>query len=356
MQAIPAQRLQNQHLARPRVGPAGVVEALGAMQAQEYTGGLWAVGLRSTGSTGASIERALSDGEILRTHPMRGTHHFVAREDIRWLIGLFGPLMIGRNARRNRELGLDEKQLAKALDAIARACEGGNHLDRAGVAAVLTRAKVSPAGQRLAHIIYRAELEGLVCSGRRKGKQITIALFDERVPKQKARTREESLADLARRYFTTRGPASEKDFAWWCQLPAADVREAIALAGGALVAESSGGTRLLRGARAAKPAKGPRAYLLPPYDEYTVAYADRSHAGIAPPSARTFNERALLGPNLVLDGQVIGSWRRTTTAKKITIELSPWKKVAAKDRSALEEAATRYAAFLGLEARITYER
>jgi hypothetical protein len=356
MQPIPVQRLHNQHLARPRVGPAEVVRALGAMQAQEYTGGLWAVGLRSTSVTEPEVERALADGEVLRTHPMRGTHHFVARDDMRWLIGLFGPLMIQRNARRNRELELDERQLAKALDAIARACEGGHHLDRAAVAAVLTRAKVSPAGQRLAHIIYRAELEGLVCSGRRKGKQITIALFDERVPKRKARTREESLADLARRYFTTRGPASEKDFAWWCQLPAADVREAIALAGSELVAESVGGTKLLRGTGAARPSKGPRAYLLPPYDEYTVAYADRSHVGIAPESATTFNERTLLGPNLVLDGRVIGSWRRTTTAKKVTIELAPWKKLAAKDHAAVEEAAARYAAFLGLEARVTSRR
>lgn len=333
-----------------------VVTALGAMQAQDYSGGLWAVGLRATGASEAGIERALADGEILRTHPMRGTHHFVARADMRWLIGLFGPLMIQRNARRNRELELDDRQLAKALDAIARACEGGTHLGRAEVAAVLTRAKISPEGQRLAHIIYRAELEALVCSGRRKGKQITIALFDERVPKSKPRPREESLADLATRYFTTRGPASAKDFTWWCQLPAADVRAAIALAGDNLVAETIDGTTLYHGARTAKPAKGPRAYLLPPYDEYTVAYADRSHVGVAPKSATTFNERSLLGPNLVLDGQIIGSWRRTTGKAKVAIELSPWTKVAATDRHAVEEAAARYAAFLGLSPEITFAR
>ncbi|NVB78069.1 MAG: winged helix DNA-binding domain-containing protein [Kofleriaceae bacterium] len=349
MQPIPVQRLHNQHLAGQRVGVVEVVAALGAMQAQDYAGGVWAVGLRAKTATEAAVEAALADGEILRTHPMRGTHHFVAKDDMRWMIGLFGQLMIKRIARRNRELDLDDKQLAKALDVIARACEGGNHLDRAGVAAALTRAKISPEGQRIAHIIYRAELEGLVCSGRRKGKQVTIALFDERVPKSKPRTREESLADLARRYFTTRGPASERDFSWWCQLPAADVREAIALAGDDLIAETIDGTKLLRGAKTTKAAKGPRAYLLPPFDEYTVAYADRSHVGAPPATATTFNERTMLGPNLVLDGQVIGSWKRTAGKKKVTIELSPWQKVATKDRGALEEAAVRYAAFLGLE-------
>jgi hypothetical protein len=349
MQPIPVQRLKNQHLTVQRAGIIDVVAALGAMQAQDYSGGLWAVGLRAKGATEGDVEAALAEGAILRTHPMRGTHHFVARDDMRWMIGLFGQLMIKRNARRNRELELDDKQIAKALDVIARACEGGNHLDRAGVATVLTRARISPEGQRLAHIIYRAELEGLVCSGRRKGKQITIALFDERVPKSRPRTREESLADLARRYFTTRGPASERDFAWWCQLPAADVREAIALAGDELVAETIGGTKLWRCATRAKAATGPRAYLLPAFDEYTVAYADRSHVGVPPASATTFNERSLLGPNLVLDGQVIGSWKRTAGKKKVAIELAPWNQVATKDRGALEEAAVRYAAFVDLE-------
>ena len=108
MPPIPVQRLNNQHLAKPRSSPVGLVTGLAAIQAQDYAGGLWAVGLRSKGATEASIERVLADGEILRTHPMRGTHHFVARDDMRWLIALFGPLMIKRNARRNRDLELTE--------------------------------------------------------------------------------------------------------------------------------------------------------------------------------------------------------------------------------------------------------
>ncbi|HUS33525.1 MAG TPA: winged helix DNA-binding domain-containing protein, partial [Kofleriaceae bacterium] len=291
---VAAQRLVNQHLAAPILNAESLVTAMGAIQAQEYWGGLWAIGLRTRGTDAASIEASLVRGSILRTHPMRGTHHFVARGDIRWLIDLMGPLMIKRNERRNRDLKLDEKTLRKALTAIERALAGGTHLTRTEVAEVLHRAKISTDGQRLAHIIYRAELEGLVCSGARKGKQVTIALLSERAPDAKPKSREASLRELATRYFATRGPATRADFTWWCQLPAADVREAMELA-----KLDSDGTYFTKGTR--PNAKPPRALLLPPYDEYTVAYRDRSAAGTPPTKAATFGESTLLGPNIVVD-------------------------------------------------------
>ncbi|HTL34409.1 MAG TPA: winged helix DNA-binding domain-containing protein [Kofleriaceae bacterium] len=308
---------------------------MGAIQAQEYAGALWAVGLRTRGETLATIEGALAAGTIVRTHPMRGTHHFVAREDVRWLIALMGPLMIKRNERRNRELKLDEKTLTKALTTLERALAGGNHLTRAETVAVLERAKIATDGQRIAHIIYRAELEGLVCSGVRKGKQITIALLDERTPKAKPRSREDALRELATRYFTTRGPATRADFTWWCQLPAADAREAMELA-----KLDGDGSYFTKGtARRAKP---PRAFLLPPYDEYTVAYRDRSAAGSPPAKAATFGESALLAPSVVVDGIVIGSWRR----EKNRIATKLWSKLPRKDTDAVEDAVRRYVAFV----------
>jgi len=308
---------------------------MGAIQAQEYAGALWAVGLRTKGETHTSIEQALASGTILRTHPMRGTHHFVAGEDIRWLIALMGPLMIARNQRRNRELDLDEKTLAKAMATLERVLAGANHLTRAETHAALQRAKISTDGQRLAHIIYRAELEGLVCSGVRKGKQITIALLDERAPRQRPRSRQDALRELATRYFTTRGPATRADFTWWCQLPATDVREAMELA-----KLDSDGTYFTKGN--ARRAKSPRGFLLPPYDEYTVAYRDRSAAGTAPAKAATFAESTLLGPNVVVDGVVVGSWRREN--RRVATKL--WSKLSAKDASAVEKAIARYADFV----------
>jgi hypothetical protein len=332
---VAAQRLVNQHLAAPRLGAVELVHAMGAMQAQDYAGGLWAIGLRSRGASQASIENELVAGTILRTHPMRGTHHFVAREDIRWLMDLMGPLMIQRNQRRNRELELDEKTLTKALTAIQRALAGGNHMTRAETAAVLTRAKIAPDGQRLAHIIYRAELEGLVCSGIRKGKQITIALLSERAPKAKPRSRDASLRELATRYFTTRGPATRADFTWWCQLPAADVREAMDLA-----KLDHDGDYFTKGRTSS--ATPPSALLLPAYDEYTVAYRDRSAAGTPPPKSISFGESTLLGPNIVVGGKVVGSWRRDRrqVATKLWSELSP------KDARSVDRAVLRYIDFV----------
>lgn len=333
---VAAQRLVNQHLASPRLDAVDLVRAMGAIQAQDYAGGLWAIGLRTKGETEASIEKALAAGTILRTHPMRGTHHFVARDDIRWLIDLMGPLMIKRNERRNRELELDEKTLTRALTAIGRAVEGGNHLTRAEVVSVLTRAKISSEGQRIAHIIYRAELEGLVCSGTRKGKQITIAALAERAPNAKPRSREDSLRELATRYFTTRGPATRADFAWWCQLPATDVRAAMELA-----KLDSDGTYFTKGEP--RKVKAARAYLLPPYDEYTVAYRDRSAAGTPPAKSRRFGDVTLLGPNVVLDGRIVGSWNHA--ANRAAVTLSLWTKLAPADRISVEEATARYVAF-----------
>ncbi len=319
-----------------------VVTALGAMQAQEYEQAKWAVGLRTPGTTHTDIERELAAGTILRTHPMRGTHHFVARDDLRWLMALMGPLMIRRNARRNRELDLDERTLTRALRVIQRALEaGGDHLTRAETATALERAKIATDGQRLSHSIYRAELEALVCSGRRKGKQITIALVDERAPVVRAnrsRSREDSLRELAKRYFTTRGPATFDDFRWWCQLPAQDARAAIELA-----QPARDGDLLALGP--ATRTRVSRALLLPPYDEYLVAYCDRSAVGTPPAGARTFGEATLLGPTVVVDGTAVGSWRRRVGKRAVQIEVTPWTKLAPKTTRAIDSAIARYQAF-----------
>lgn len=334
--------MSRQRLAGGARSAVALVTVLGAVQAQEYEQAKWAIGVRTPGTTHTDIERDLAEGTILRTHAMRGTHHFVARDDLRWLMALMGPLMIQRNARRNRELDLDERTLGKALRAIQRALETGDHLTRAETAAVLQRANIATDGQRLAHIVYRAELEALVCSGKRKGKQVTIALVDERVPaaatSTRHRTRDDSLRELATRYFTTRGPATVDDFRWWCQLPAGDVRAALELA-----TPDRDGELLMLGATPRE--RMPRAVLLPPYDEYLVAYRDRSAAGSPPASARTFGEATLLGPTLVIEGTAAGSWRRTVRRGAVNVEVTPWRKLAPVATRALATAVARYQAF-----------
>ena len=346
---VRAQRLHNQHLAKPKLSPVDVVAAFGAMQAQEYALAKWAIGLRAPGTLDADIEGAIARGEILRTHPMRFTHHFVAPADIRWLLALIGPAMIKRAARRFDELGLDDKTIGKSHDVLARALAGGKQLMRTELAAIFERAGVSPEGQRLPHLLGRAEIEGLICSGARKGNQITFALLEERVPAVKPLTREAALAELARRYFTTRGPATVQDFIWWCGLTAADARAAIALADRKLVREEHAGVTYWLGARASATRIAPIAYLLPTYDEYMVAYRDRSAIGKPPNKPKGFGEANLLGPSIVVGGEIVGSWSRAVGKKRVEVALRPWRKLSARERALVDGAADRYCAFVGLQ-------
>ena len=340
-----AQRLASQHLAKPKLAPVELVRAFGAMQAQEYAMAKWAIGLRTPGTTDADIERAIASGKILRTHPLRWTHHFVVAEDIRWILALTAPRMIARAQPRFKELGLDEKTLEKSQAVLARVLAGGKHMTRDEIATAWRAAGVDPTGQRGPHMLGRAELDGLICSGARRGNQITFALLEERVPKAKPRSREASLAELARRYFTTRGPATHQDFMWWSGLAAADVRAAVAHA--ELPTEAIDGKTYFHGAGwRARAASG--AYLLPTYDEYAVAYRERTAIGTPPAKPKSFGESTLLGPSIMIDGEIVGSWKRTIGKKQVAIDLMPWRALSTKQRRAVDEAAERYAAFIGL--------
>ena len=197
---------------------------------------------------------------------------------------------------------------------------------------------VSPEGQRLPHILMHGEVTSLVCSGPRRGKEITFMLLDERVPAHKPRPRTEALADLATRYFTTRGPATVRDFTWWSSLTAGDARTAIGEAG--LVADASGHIR--GGATRAKPTG---ARLLPMYDEYLVSYETRDLAGVAPAHETSFLGKSMLGTMVELAGEIVGQWTRTTSGP-LRIEVTPWKRLTTKQ---LEPAAERYAEFVGRE-------
>ncbi|HSS00831.1 MAG TPA: winged helix DNA-binding domain-containing protein [Kofleriaceae bacterium] len=377
MHPVLAARLAHQHLARPTRSAPDVVAAMAAIQAQDYAGARWALGLRVPGATEAAIERALEAGAIVRTHPMRGTHHFVSAGDVRWMLPLLAPRGLVRSAPRWRQLGLDATTLGAAMRALSRALEGGRHLVRDELAAVLRGAGIATDGGRLGEVLMHAELTGLVCSGSRRGKHMTFALLDERVPPQSAIDRPDlanrgaALAELAARYFATRGPATLRDFVWWSGLTMADARAGAESARG-LVSQTIDGTVYWRGpTQRARPAH--RAYLLPPFDEYAVAYQARDLLG-EPPRRATSWARAepidsgpprskernhltarvplaggaltLLGPIVVVDGVVAGTWKRTLGPRAVAIEVAPWRRLARDEAAAVEQAAARYAAFV----------
>ncbi len=226
-----AERLRNHKLSSPTFqDPANVVRWFGAVQAQDFHGAKWALALRMRKATNASVEEAFNRGEIVRTHLLRPTWHFIAPDDIRWLLQLSGPRVNQRCAGTYRKYELDAAIFKRTNRAITKALEGGKHRTRTELKAALNRAgAAADDGVRLAHILLRAELDGVVCSGPRRGNQFTYALLDERVPQGKQFGRDEALAELTRRYFTSHGPATLADYVWWSGLTTNDARRGIAM-------------------------------------------------------------------------------------------------------------------------------
>ena len=344
-------RLESQLLARQRFAkPADVVRWFGAIQAQDYLGALWALGLRTREATEATIQAALDDGSVLRTHVFRGTWQYVVPGDARWMLELVGKRVIAASASRFRELGLDAKTLERSCELFADALAGDKALTRTELAAVLTRRRIESRG-RLMHVLGYAELRGVLCSGARRGKQSTYALLSERAKKAPSFARERALAELTERYFRSRGPATERDFAWWTGLPLGDVRAAIEHAGRKLRAETLGGQRyyLVDDGPGRHPSS---THLLPSFDECMIAYADRREF-IDAANVRAVNAGGgMLRPTLLHDGRVLGTWQRTLEKRSVVVTLKPFRKLTTRERDAFAAAADRYARFLALPLRL----
>jgi hypothetical protein len=298
----------------------------------------------------AAVLAACDRGEILRTHVLRPTWHFVCAGDLRWLLRLTGPRVLAKTAGRLRELGLDADTLARAGEALARALADGEPRTRRELAGVLAAAGIQTPGQRLAHIVGHAELTGVLGSGPRRGRQHTYLPLDGRVTDAPDRGREGDLAELALRYFTSHGPATLRDFAWWSGLTIADGRAGVQAAGERLEASAAeDGTLWIA---AAQPAAGtaPRssdALLLGTYDEALVAYRDlRTVDPDGAPGA------ALPGRSIVIDGRTVGSWARRLARREIVIEAALHAPLGTRQRTALTRAADRFGAFVGLPARL----
>jgi hypothetical protein len=353
---LSAHRLSAQQISRRALStPAEVVAWLGAVQAQDPAAARWAVGLRLPKSvaTEAALESALAEGSVLRTHVMRWTWQLVCPADVRWLVALVAPRLFARYQRRHQELGLDAATFRKSRTALEKALRDGRHRTRDELSSVLVRAGVPAVGPCLSHLLAHAELEGVICSGAQRGNKATYALLDARAPRARPPLpRDEALAGLALRYFRSRGPATVADFSWWAGLASAEARAGLSAASSQLVSEVVGGQTYWRGEGVPVRASPPSACVLPPFDEYLVAYRDRS-AVLAPEHAQRINAGGgLLRPCIVVDGRVVGTWRRSLGPGEVSVELDLFEAVAAPERRAVAAAAERYGEFLGLEVRL----
>ena len=350
---IAYRRLHNQHLSSTAFKkPADLVNWMGAVQAQDYYGAKWALAQRMKDATDETIEKAFANGDILRTHVMRPTWHFVTPADIRWLLKLTAPRVNAACSHNYRKFELDAAVFKRTNKALAGALRNGGQLTRETLRTAVERAGIVADNLiRFIHILIRAELDGVICSGARKGKQFTYALLDERAPQTKTLTREEALAELAWRYFTSHGPATLQDFTWWSGLTVADARSGLDLVQHQFAKEVIDGKTywLPSSAPIIKPASR-AVFLLPTYDEYLVAYKDRS---AALDSKQAVPGNFVFSSAIVIDGRVVGSWKRTFKNNSVIITLSPFAPFKKAVKLAVYDAAHRYATFLGLKAEFT---
>jgi hypothetical protein len=297
----------------------------------------------------AEIEKEIDDGAILRTHVLRPTWHFVAPSDIRWMLALTGPLVKALLRHYDRQLELDEAVIRRSQAVMTKALDGGKHLTRAELARALTRARIRTDGtQRLAHIVMHAELDGVICSGPRRGKQFTYALLDERVSPTKKMERDASLRELATRYFATRGPATEADFGWWSGLRKADAKAAIHFAESMLESTTIGSRKYwFKPPAVTAKSKGSITRLLPNYDEFFIGLKDRTamHARLGQSGIEKVLN-ALSGHLVTIDGQIVGGWMRTFKGKKVVVTATLLTRLGATDRSAIESQVGKFGQFL----------
>ena len=346
-------RFSNQLIARQSAKtPAEVVAWLGAMQAQDFLGAKWSVGLRAPGLSDAAVDQALADRTIVRTWPMRGTLHFVAPQDVKWMLALLASRVLASSKGRWQQLGLNDKIFAQSRKIFRQALHGGKQLTRAELYQALERAKISTAGQRGYHLLSRNAQEGLICLGAPQGKQQTFVLLDEWVPPAKPLQREEALAKLVLRYFVSHGPATVKDFVWWSGLTGKDAQAGIEMNVSQLASGVVDSKTYWMGRRmSALPPHSPVVALLPGFDEYILGYTERDPILDPRHARRVYSGLNLLfNPTIVIDGRIQGTWKRLIRKETVDLSLHPFKRLNQAEAHALQRAIQRYGEFLGLRA------
>ena len=358
MLTIAQQRLHAQRIAHSDFQTAhDVVQWLGALQAQDRASAAWTIGLRLPSATLATIEQALHARAIVRTWLLRGTLHIVTADDLRWMLVLIAPDVLARAASFHRKLGLDEATVTQGLRAITNALEHEQPLTRKALLAHVAQAGLTLSNMAALNLLNRAALDALICFGPMQDKQETFVLLDEWVPQGTTRARDEALAELALRYFTSHGPTTLHDFAWWAGLRAMDARAGLEAIKSQLVEEVVEGKSYWRApsitARPEGIAEGTaegmaEAYLLPGFDEFVLGYGDR-HNFLQPEHEKLITgTNAIFAYTTVWEGQIIGTWKRTFRARHVEITLTPFAPLPPTQLEQFIAPAHRYGDFVGL--------
>ncbi len=343
---LAAQRIHNQQIYNPQFSePENVIKHMVAMQAQDYAGAKWAIALRTYNASEDVIEQAITDGKILRTHLLRPTWHFVSPQDIRWLLTLTAPRIHAINAPFYRKFGFTDALFNKTNELLTRTLQGNKQLSRPEVLNLIKQAGIATDDIRFTIILMRAELDQVICSGARVGKQFTYALLDDRAPVTPILTQEEALAKLALGYFKSRGPATLHDFANWSGLTLTDSGIGLEQVKSQLINDVvDGRTYWMPDNTIDLPSLKTKAYLLPAFDEFAIAYKDRD--ALVNPKYLKQARHVIFDPAIIVDNQVVGTWKRTVKAKSVDVHLNLFGSLNKTQEKAVEAAVSRYRKFL----------
>ncbi len=354
---IPALRLLNQSITqRDFTTPQSLVAYMGAIQAQDYPMSIWAIGLRLPQATDATIEAALDAGELVRTHVMRPTWHIVSGNDVRWMLALTGKNIKAAMASHDRNMGIDAAINTKTNDLIAKALEGGQNLTRKEIMAAIERGGIETNPSRATLFMFNAEIEAICCNGVMRGKEQTYALMDEKVPKGLILSREESLYELAKRYFTSHAPATLPDFHWWSGLSMPDARmglESIKSDLKSFVFEEKtyflpkNTPDTVERREIPQGGKGEQnVFLLPAFDEYCVSYKDRKAVFDPQLQSNAITSNGIFKPIIVVNGAVQGIWKRSILKNNVAIDFDFFDKNQGVEQGILTGKAEQFKAFL----------
>ncbi len=347
-------RFGNQHIAGSKfTSPREIAGWMGALQAQDFRMSKWAFGIRLKNSTEAAIDMAIDSGEIIRTHLLRPTWHFVSSNDVYWILELTAAQIRASVRFRDKQLGLTDAIFRKSNSIIEKSLRDGNHLSREDLISILRECKIDVGENRASHLFLRAEMDGIICSGRLINSRPAYTLLSEWVKKTKTLSRDEALKELAGRYFSSRGPASLQDFKWWSGLSLNDSKKALDYNRPDLNSETSGDqTYWFNNTYANRTSISDKVYLLPAYDEFLISYRDRRASLPFTNQKGIVSNNGIFYPTIVLNGQVIGTWKHIAKNDRVIVEIKFFDKNRSERDIDFSDVSSPFANFIDKKAEI----
>jgi Winged helix DNA-binding domain len=344
-------RAASQALHRPAAirHPVDVVRQAGPIQAQEPRAARLAFRARARGPTAADVDRARTEERsLLRAWCMRKTVHLICAEDAGWLLPLFADTIVRWSRKRLADFGLERRGQDRALSVLHDAVDREGALTRTELAAELERAGFNTANEFKVHLWLLATLDGELCLGPDRGGQTCLVRTADWIGEPVPRPRDESLAELARRYLRGYGPATERDLARWAGLPLRDAR----LGFERIAAELQPAGDLFTLGKPPRAPRSPAVRMLGAFDNYDLGYVDRTVALDAEHERRVNPGGGIIRPGIVVDGRYVATWSSKRSGRRLAVTIEPFGRLDSRIERAIEAEVEDVGRFEGLDATV----